>query len=116
MTEIKEILKKHDIAGYVFLHTPGFGETGRNLTPSYSVALEQPGGGIRLKSKFVEDHKGNKEQQAQMQSATSNMLKLFGEMMASNAMHIIETSQMFDEYIEAEHGKGGFTSNEEFGN
>lgn len=36
MAEIKAVLEKHDIAGLVVLHTPGYGEHLIKLDPSYS--------------------------------------------------------------------------------
>lgn len=36
MAEIKAIMDKHDIAGLVVLHTPGFGEHMLKMDPSYS--------------------------------------------------------------------------------
>lgn len=36
MDEIKQVLKKHDIAGFVVLHTPGFTEYLNRVDPSYS--------------------------------------------------------------------------------
>jgi hypothetical protein len=38
MEEIKAVIKKHDIAGVVVLHTPGYGEHFIKIDPSYSCA------------------------------------------------------------------------------
>jgi len=38
MGEIEEILKKHDIAAVIALHTPGHGEIKLHIAPTYSVA------------------------------------------------------------------------------
>lgn len=52
MEEIKAVLNKHDIAGVVVLHSPGYGEHYMKLDPSYSsvkmVQVEGNDVGIKL--------------------------------------------------------------------
>lgn len=48
MEEIKDILNKNDIAGFVVIHTPGFSEYLNHFETSYSCA-KLIGGEVRLK-------------------------------------------------------------------
>lgn len=50
MEEIKAILKKHDIAGSVVLHAPGFSEYLNHINTSYSC-LKFEGDNLRFKTK-----------------------------------------------------------------
>lgn len=52
MEEIKRILKDHDIAASVVLHTPGHSEYYLRINPSYSCATLNKGE-LRVKAKLI---------------------------------------------------------------
>lgn len=105
--EIKAILKKHDIAASVVLHTPGFSEFILEITPSYSCATLNHDN-IRFKAKKDDFNDELKRHQAIQD--TANMMNLLSDTTAKNAMMLINVSEQFDEIIGAEHGDSNFTS------
>lgn len=80
MEEIKDVLKKHDIAGLVMLHTPPrHSEYLMHIVPSYSCAkfeLKENGAieGVRITAKEAET---GREKRDQMVHDTVNMLHHF---------------------------------------
>lgn len=107
--EIKAIIKKYDIAASIVLHTPGHAEFLLEITPSYSCA------------KLNHDHvhfKAKKEdfndEQKRMQtiSDTANMMNCLSEVVAKNAMMLINVSEQFDKIVGSDHQGGGFTSHQ----
>lgn len=62
MEEIKAILSRHDIAGAVILHTPGFSEFLFSPTPSWSVARLEPTGFLRIKTNPADPKEVKKKQ------------------------------------------------------
>lgn len=99
--EIKEILRKHDIAAAVVLHAPGHGEHFMHLTPSYSCAYMYNDNEIRIYSK-KEDY-NNVEEQQQKQAYTSNMLSILTDITAINFMGLETVSKMLDKKLNAKH-------------
>lgn len=70
MKEIKGILEKNDIAGFVIIHDPGFVEYLNHLSPSYScIRVER--GALRAKLKSSELPPGKAEKIA---GDTNNMM------------------------------------------
>ena len=55
MEEIAAVIKKHDIAGVVVLHTPNYSEHKMFLQPSYSCVSEFSDNHIRVKAKAAGD-------------------------------------------------------------
>ena len=78
MADIKAILDEHDIAGMVFLHTPGHGEYMIKINPSYSCASIDRGQ-LRVKCK-AEDFGGDKQKQHQVMKDTCNLLSVLSDM------------------------------------
>ena len=99
--EIKEILKKHDIAGAVILHTPGHGEYFVQLNPSYSCAYMYNDKEVRFYSKKVDYN--SVEEQLQKQANTSNMLKLLTDCTAFTFGSLNHLSREFDQLVQAKH-------------
>jgi hypothetical protein len=99
--EIKEILRKHDLAGAVSLHSPGHGEFFIHLNPSYSNAYMYNDNEVRFHSKRS-DFK-TLEEQLQKQADTSNMLKILMDITAMNFGYIQQMSETFDNLVGAEH-------------
>lgn len=88
MEEIKSVLKKHDIAGFVVIHTPGFSENLNHITPSYSCA-KMVTEGIQFK---IESAKvGGKENATKIANDTYNMITHFADVIAPHAMMYLET-------------------------
>jgi hypothetical protein len=99
--EIKEILKKYDIAAAVVLHTPGHGEYFVQLNPSYSCAYMYNDNEVRFYSKKA-DYK-TVDEQVQKQADTSNMLRLLTDCTAFNFGSLNFLSEQFDKLVEAKH-------------
>lgn len=99
--EIKDILRKHDLAGVVSLHTPGHGEYFVHLNPTYSCAYMYNDNEVRFHSKRV-NHSSD-EEQLQKQTDTSNMLKILTDITAFNFRNIHHLSQNFDKLTNAIH-------------
>lgn len=99
--EIKEILKKHDVAGAIVLHTPGYGEYLFHLNTSYSCAYRYLEDQVRFYSKRA-DFKTVEEQKKKSED-TSNMLKILTDCTAFNFGQLHTMSQSFDEMTGAEH-------------
>ncbi len=105
--EINAILKKHDIAAYVFLHNaPGKSEVFSHLSPSYSKLVEVPAPddniGFRVRSKLV-DYNGDVEAQKRDLAATANMVSSMALLMGSTAMALLKLATIIDEAVGAEH-------------
>jgi hypothetical protein len=99
--EIKEILRKHDLAAVVSLHSPGHGEYFAHLNPSYSCAYMYNDNEVRFYSKST-DYK-TQEEQIQKQADTSNMLKVLTDITAFNFGYIHPLSETFDKLTNAKH-------------
>jgi hypothetical protein len=99
--EIKDILRKHDIAGAVQLHTPGHGEFILHLNTSYSCAHLIEDGELHIYSK--REQYDSKEAQLQQQANTSNMLKLLFDCTMVNASSLRSASILFDKKTRAKH-------------
>ena len=101
--EIKEILRKHDIAASVALHAPGHGEYFVHLNPSYSCAYMYNDNEVRFHSKSS-DYKTPGEQ-LKKQKFTSNMLKILADTTAMNFDILQNLSKVFDRLTNAVHTK-----------
>ena len=99
--EIKEVLRKHNIAAAVALHSPGHGEYFVHLNPSYSCAYMYQDNEVRFYSKAV-DYKIPTEQ-LEKQVDTANMLKLLTDVTAFNFGCLDHLSKQFDELTGAKH-------------
>lgn len=99
--EIKEVLRKHDIAGSIMLHTPGHGEFINHLLTSYSCAYQYEDESIRFYSKS-KDYNTPEEQEAKLRD-TANMLRILCEGVGKNFMMLEPLSRKFDELVDAEH-------------
>lgn len=94
MEEIKAILKKHDIAGIVCLHTPGFQEYLNKLDPSYSaLTLQEDRFQIKGHSKH---YFGNKELRDQKLAETRNMVDHFSKFAGIEFMMFDQIEKQMD--------------------
>lgn len=105
--EIKEILKKHDIAGMCVLHTPGFAEYINDISPSYSCAKRE-GDGIRIKAS--KDFYGSSAVRDKALSDTSNMLHTLSDVGGKQVLLLMSVSDQLDKLVNAEHEDGGHSS------
>lgn len=115
MSEIKEILKKHDIGASIVLHSPGFGETYMKVDPSYSCAFlfEDPGGeqGVRVRTRLQEDYDdGDAAKRNKAQEDTVNMFAIMAEQVGKQALNYMEVMKLLESKFEITHTDGGFTS------
>lgn len=99
--EIKEVLRKHNLAAAVALHSPGHGEYFVHLNPSYSCAYMYQDNEVRFYSKAA-DYKTPTEQ-LEKQADTANMLKILTDVTALNFRMLHGLSTQFDELTGAEH-------------
>lgn len=73
-TEIEAVLKKHDLAGAVVLHTPGMTEWFYDVRPSYSCMwIDEAAGIARVKAKAA-DYNGDYQAQVHDIASTANMV------------------------------------------
>ena len=110
--QIKAILKEHDIAGVVILHTPGHSEYLYQISPSYSIAKIE-GNELRLRSTHITDM----EEKVQKVTDTANMfvcLTDVGDMLHSFNQQALRLMKKHIEIVEQR--GGGHTSHEQQNN
>ena len=111
MEQIKAVLKEHDIAAVVVLHTPGFSEYLNVLSPSYSCAEVVPG---RINFKTGSQHyNGDKAKREKMVADTSNMMHHLSTVTGKISLGLLDASAMIDRAFESEHFGGGHTSHDQ---
>ena len=112
MQEIKDIIRKNDIAALVILHTPGYSEFLAELSPSYSrVKIDNTAGTLRFKAKLQEDFNGDKAAQKEAVEKTINMLELITEAGAPTFMGIMKLNDIAHASLDIEDtGPAGFSS------
>jgi hypothetical protein len=114
MDDIKDVLKRYDIAGFVVIHTPGFYEYLNYLTPSYSCAkLENGEFRVRLKEAELP---GGSKQAEQMAADTFNMVTLLTDTIAQHAAGYMEFQSMLQEHWNGSHGDSTHTSHDQQNN
>jgi len=124
MEEIKAILKKHDIAAFVALHTPeiiegvqgsdGAVEFLQYLTPSYSAfEIMQNPLGYRIKGNSHLHYGGDKKARDRKLRDTLNMLHMLSNTLGQQAMVLMDISEHGDRVWDAQHvGGSGPTSHQ----
>lgn len=101
--EIEGILKKHDLAAVVTLHTPGMMEFFYDVTPSYScVWIDEAAGQLRMKSKAA-DYGNDNDAQIRDQAATANMIHGLAADLESAARMFGSIAPFIDRALRAEH-------------
>lgn len=102
-TEIEAILRKHDLAGVVVLHTPGMTEFFYDIRPSYSCAwIDEAQQMVRVKS-LGTDYGGNRQAQLHDQAATANLFHGLAADLASAAAMFVDVAGIVDRSTKAEH-------------
>lgn len=107
--EIEAVLKKHDLAGVVVLHTPGMVEYFYDIRPTYSVCwVDESTSSIRIASKLDRDHGGKVELQLHDQSATANMAVSIADSLCHAAMLFVALRDVVDLKLGVEHSEPAF--------
>ena len=114
MEEVKAVLKKHDIAGFVLLHTPGFIEYINQINPSYSCAFIQDGQ-LRVRLKTAE-LPGGKEQAKKLAEDTYNMITLMNDIITMHAAGYIDFQKMLKKHWGGQDGNANHTSHDQQNN
>ena len=107
--EIKDILKKHDVAGAIALHLPGHGEHFIHINTNYSCAYIYEDNSIHIYSK-KEDYSSIQEQ-GEKQAKTANMFKILTDLTARNFFALETVSNTLDKTLNATHSEEVYTSN-----
>ena len=111
--KIKAIIKENDIAGYVVLHEPGFSEYIFELSPSYSAAVTDPDGQLRVRIKTAEIGAAKAKQKA---TDTVNMFHCLARCVGPAAMHFIDMDKMLTEKYTPDHFGPGHSSHNQQNN
>jgi hypothetical protein len=115
MEQIKDILKKNDIGGFVVLHEAnGFTEYLNHINPSYSCAFLQDGQ-FRVKLKAA-DLPGGKEQAKQLAEGTYNMVSSMTDVIALHAKGYMHFEEMLREHWGGENNGSSHTSHDQQNN
>jgi hypothetical protein len=112
IAEIKAVIEKNDLAGFVCLVEPGNSEYLHVINPSFSAAFFD-GREVRIKTKGLPL---SPQEKSKLLSTTSNMLALLSTTVAQNGLSLCEVSQFIDKKIGAEHTDGTHTSQTELDN
>lgn len=114
MEEIKAIIKKNDIAGFVVLHDEaGFSEYVNQISPSYSCATINEEGNIRFRLKGAEV---GKEKAKKIAEGTFNMVTHMADVVGRHAMFYIEAQEMLKKKWDGYELPGSDTSNSQQNN
>lgn len=106
MAEIEDVLKKHDIAAFILLHTPGFSEYLQKVSPSYSCAVADDSGvSLKVNAKEVGEEKAKK-----LIEGTVNMVVHFAEILGKSGLFYHKMLDQLKQRFEIEETGDGHTS------
>lgn len=109
-TEIEAILRKHDLAGVVVLHTPGMTEFFYDVRTSYSCAwVDEEASAVRVKS-LQADYGGDSKLQLHDQAATASLFHGFASDLISAARMFVGVSEVVDRATNATHTQARYTA------
>ncbi len=108
MEEMKAIFKKHDIGGFVILHTPCHGEFLNQLSPSYSCIVVN-GDHVRFKSK-LSDYGGDKQAWQKKTTDSLNLLQTVTELCGHIILPLINLTERLENDLDAQGGPGDISS------
>lgn len=92
--EIEAVLKRHDIAGFVTLHSPGWGEAFWSIWPSHSILIgDFPA--IRVKSDLA-DFGGDLSRQRDQEDQTAQMIRTLAMSMSNCSVQFLELADILD--------------------
>lgn len=110
MGKLKAILKENDVAGFIVLAQPGFGEHAYVLDPSFSCAKTE-GDKVHVTTKDLPKHK-----KRQIAANTSNMFMILSTIMMEQGYALAQLSRAGDKKLNAEHGPSTSHSQTELDN
>lgn len=114
MAEIKAVLEKHDVAGYVLLHEPGFSEHIIGVTPTWATlrySENKDGIGLSMRAR-KEDYKSAAEQQEAIAN-TVNMVAHMSHVLSGDAKLFAQLRDAVEGNLEVEHTGGIHTPHRE---
>jgi len=107
--KIEAVLREHDLAGVVALHTPGMTEFFYDIRPSYScVWIDENVPALRVKSKLSE-YGGDADAQRHDQAATANMIHGLAEDLDGALRMFGPIAAFIDRALRAEHTPAAHT-------
>lgn len=107
-TEIEAVLKKHDLAGVVVLHTPGMSEFFYDIRPSYScIWIDEVASVVRMKS-LARDYGNDVAAQVLDQAASANMVEAFADNLRQAGGMFLMVRHIVNEKFNAEHTPAAF--------
>jgi hypothetical protein len=112
--EILAILKKHDIAAVVVLHTPGFSEYIFKIDPTYSCA-NVTNNRLQIKMK-LEHYQNDRKLRDQFVSDTVNMVTHLMDITGMMAAQLVNASKAIEEQVEITRYGSGHTSHDQQNN
>ena len=108
--KIEAVLREHDLAGVVILHTPGMSEFFYDIRPSYSCCwIDEAAQELRVKS-LGSHYKGDREAQMRDQAATANMMAAISDNLQSAAGMFGYAQRVVDQATRAVHKDRGFVT------
>jgi len=97
MLEIKDILKKYDLAALIVLHAPNQSEKLLRLDPGYSC-MSVAGNKVKVRAS-LEKFNGDKEKRAKCIADTSEMLKVLTELSIEEIFPFFDIKEDFDKKV-----------------
>jgi hypothetical protein len=101
--EIKEVLRKHDLAGAIAIQTPGVGEHFVHFNTSYSCAYVLEDNEVRVICN--PENFANPEERIEKLTHTANMLKILQEATAYNYSCVKQILDTISNKVEVIHTK-----------
>lgn len=116
MAEIKAVLDKHDIAGYVVLHEPGFSEYLLSIEPTWSaMCLESNSHGRVIGARVRARRKDFATAEAQRQTIenTLNLLTHLTDVLGMHQAAFAHLRALVESKVDAEYTEGVHTPHRE---
>ncbi|WP_293916570.1 MULTISPECIES: hypothetical protein [unclassified Sphingobacterium] len=108
MQEIRDILSREDIAGFVVIHEPGFSEYLLKIDPTYSTAKIRDGK-IELKAKL--EHFENSIERNRKVADTINMFHCINRCMGQTMIPLLDLEEDLNKKFNPNHFGGSHTDN-----
>jgi len=117
MAQVEKVLKEHDIAGIVVLHTPGFGEFKVFTEASYSLLSADGNKGYRLRyaPTMAKDIAEKNELKAKL-TKTLNMVKVLSDNGGAISLGLMDLHDQLSKKLDIEHTGGKWTFDDEIYN
>lgn len=104
--KVEAVLREHDLAGVVVLHTPGMTEFFYDIRPTYSCAwIDESVPIVRVKS-LGADYGNDLQAQQHDQAATANMMRSIADDLIGATAMFVECAAVVDRILLAKHLPG----------